>query len=133
MRAVDAVVAELGEVLRLGAVVALKSTVPVGTTASVEERLRDRGIGRCRRRSSCARGNAVHDFRHPDRVVVGATDDDHVAVLLEVLESDAPTLSMTPESAELTKYASNAFLRWSCHTRIPLRICVRGWVPMSMT
>ena len=37
----------------------------------------------------------MHDFRHPDRVVVGAKDDDHVAVLLEVLESDAPTLSMT--------------------------------------
>lgn len=110
LRAVDAVVAELSEVLRTGAVVALKSTVPVGTTKAVAERLRERGIGAASTPEFLREGHAVHDFRHPDRVVVGATDDDHVAVLRKVLGSNAPTLSMTPESAELGKYASNAFL-----------------------
>jgi UDPglucose 6-dehydrogenase len=110
LRAVDAVVGDLGEVLQPGAVVALKSTVPVGTTRSVAERLRHHGIGAVSTPEFLREGHTVHDFRHPDRVVVGATDDAHVALVRQVLGSDAPTLSMTPESAELAKYASNAFL-----------------------
>lgn len=56
LSAVHSAVDRLGEVLCSGAIVAMKSTIPVGTTSVVAERLRDRGFGRCQLLSSYARG-----------------------------------------------------------------------------
>lgn len=109
LRAVDAVVADLAGVLRPGAVVALKSTVPVGTTRRVGERLRACGIPVVSTPEFLRESHAVGDFRDPDRIVIGAADAaaaDRVAALYP----PAPVLRMSPESAELAKYASNAFL-----------------------
>jgi UDPglucose 6-dehydrogenase len=116
LRAVDRVVAELSGVMRPGTVVAVKSTVPVGTCRRVSETLRAKGIQTVANPEFLREGHAVHDFRHPERVVVGAlldTDDGRNAAarVAELYQGDTDNvLLMSLESAELAKYASNAFL-----------------------
>lgn len=109
--AVESVIDLLGGVLRRGAVVALKSTVPVGTTSAMAERLRHKDIGVVSAPEFLREGRAVHDFRHPDRLVIG-THDETAAQLVRRSYGSGPerVLRMSPESAELAKYASNAFL-----------------------
>lgn len=110
LSAVQAVIDRLGGVLRRGAIVAMKSTVPVGTTSAMAERLGCKGIRVVSTPEFLREGRAVHDFRHPDRVVIGTLDDAAAQVVRHTCGSAAPILRMTPESAELAKYASNAFL-----------------------
>jgi UDPglucose 6-dehydrogenase len=108
--AVDAAVDTLSEVLRPRAVVALKSTVPVGTTRRVARKLRPAGIRAVSNPEFLRESHAIYDFRHPDRIVIGADDDDAAAIVGAVYGDSSTTLRMSPESAELAKYASNAFL-----------------------
>jgi UDPglucose 6-dehydrogenase len=108
--AVDAAVDELASVLRPGAVVALKSTVPVGTTRRMARRLRPAGIRAVSNPEFLRESHAIYDFRHPDRIVIGADDDAAADVVKDVYGDGSLTLRMSPESAELAKYASNAFL-----------------------
>src|SRR5688500_6407077 len=71
------VVDELPQVDRR-VVLAMKSTVPVGTGRAVRHRLDDRGLGNVGYVSNpefTAEGTAVRDFMHPDRIVIGACDD----------------------------------------------------------
>jgi UDPglucose 6-dehydrogenase len=95
-------------------VLAMKSTVPVGTGKSVRHRLEDRGlanVGYVSNPEFTAEGTAVRDFMHPDRIVIGAFDDvdaDTVAALHEGI--DAPVVRTDVASAEMVKLASNAFL-----------------------
>ena len=111
LRAVEAVVDRLGSLLAPRAMVALKSTVPVGTTRRASERLRDKGISVVSTPEFLREGHAVEDFRHPDRLVVGAFTDADADVVSRIYGTNsAPLLRMSPESAELAKYASNAFL-----------------------
>ncbi|ORA19414.1 UDP-glucose dehydrogenase family protein [Mycobacterium arosiense] len=109
--AVESVIDGLGGVLRRGAIVALKSTVPVGTTSVMARRLCRRGIRVVSAPEFLREGRAVGDFRHPDRLVIG-TDDELAAQLVQQSYGFAArrVLRMSPESAELAKYASNAFL-----------------------
>ncbi|SEH91221.1 UDPglucose 6-dehydrogenase [Mycolicibacterium rutilum] len=110
LSAVDNVVDELAGVLAAGAVLVLKSTVPVGTTRRVGERVRSAGIRAVSNPEFLRESHAVYDFRNPDRIVVGTEDADAAAVVTGVLGNHAQTFVMNPESAELSKYASNAFL-----------------------
>jgi UDPglucose 6-dehydrogenase len=111
LAAVDSVVDRMASVLRPNAVVALKSTVPVGTTRRMSKRLQGRGIHVVSTPEFLREGRAVDDFRHPDRLVIGALDDDAAdAVCRAYGPQPGPILRMSPESAELAKYASNAFL-----------------------
>lgn len=115
LRAVERAVAELADVLRPGSVVAVKSTVPVGTCRRLAELLKTRGVHTVANPEFLREGRAVHDFCHPERVVVGAADDaqrhDAAARVAELYVGDTDTvLRMSLESAELAKYASNAFL-----------------------
>lgn len=110
LRAVDAAVDRLASVLRAGAVVAVKSTVPVGTTRRLAERLQPRDIRAVSNPEFLREGHAVYDFRHPDRIIIGVDDGEAAAVIDAVYGTDAGAQRMTPESAELAKYASNAFL-----------------------
>ncbi|KMO83197.1 UDP-glucose 6-dehydrogenase [Mycolicibacterium chubuense] len=111
LRALDAAVTRLTQVLRAGAVVTIKSTVPVGTTRRVAKRLRAYGIGAVSSPEFLREGRAIADFTHPDRVVVGADSDTDAALVCAAYGADPATvLHMSPESAELAKYASNAFL-----------------------
>lgn len=111
LSAVDAAVDGLAAVLRAGSVIAVKSTVPVGTTRRLAERLRGTGISVVANPEFLREGHATYDFRHPDRIIVGSDDDGAAATVAELCGSArALTLRMSPESAELAKYASNAFL-----------------------
>ena len=103
--------------LRTDAVVVTKSTVPVGTCAGIERRLRDR-LGRdCRVASNpefLKEGAAIEDFQKPDRVVVGVRSADVAetmrALYAPFLRTEHPFLVMSPESSEMTKYVANALL-----------------------
>jgi UDPglucose 6-dehydrogenase len=111
LRAVDAAVEALAGVLRPGAVLVMKSTVPVGTTRRVSDRLRGTGIAAVSNPEFLRESHAVYDFRNPDRIVIGADDDAAAAMVEDVYgRQSGPVLRMSPESAELAKYASNAFL-----------------------
>ncbi|OCB31513.1 UDP-glucose 6-dehydrogenase [Mycobacterium malmoense] len=109
--AVESVIDLLGGVLRSDAVVALKSTVPVGTTSAMAKRLRGKGIRVVSAPEFLREGRAIHDFRHPDRLVIGSHDETAAQLVRRSygLEPER-VLWMSPESAELAKYASNAFL-----------------------
>ncbi|MFH0916847.1 MAG: nucleotide sugar dehydrogenase, partial [bacterium] len=91
-----------------------KSTVPVGTGALVQAELAQRGyrhIGYASNPEFLREGTAIADFMHPDRVVIGADAPavaERVARLYEGV--DCPVLTTDVASAEMIKYASNAFL-----------------------
>ncbi|MSO37981.1 MAG: UDP-glucose/GDP-mannose dehydrogenase family protein [Acidimicrobiia bacterium] len=113
---VEDVTREIAPVLRRGAVVINKSTMPVGSTRLVEQILGEAGasIDQVRVASNpefLREGTSVEDFLHPNRVVIGC-DDPSVAVRVSELYRalDAPILVTDPASAEMIKYASNAFL-----------------------
>ncbi|HVD10375.1 MAG TPA: UDP-glucose/GDP-mannose dehydrogenase family protein [Gaiellaceae bacterium] len=95
-------------------ILVMKSTVPVGTGEKVRSALDARGlahVGYVSNPEFLAEGTAVHDFSHPDRVVVGAfarDDGEAVAALYRPLE--APVVHADVASAEMIKLASNAFL-----------------------
>jgi UDPglucose 6-dehydrogenase len=98
-------------------VVVTKSTVPVGTNARVAERLAAKGCSHVDVASNpefLKEGAAIDDFMKPDRVVVGVRKPEVGEVLRELyapfLRTERPFLVMTPESAEMTKYAANAML-----------------------
>ncbi|WP_142253777.1 nucleotide sugar dehydrogenase, partial [Mycobacterium sp. NS-7484] len=111
LTAVEAVVEDLAGVLRPGAVLAMKSTVPVGTTRRVTERLGPRKVRAVSNPEFLRESHAVYDFRHPDRILIGADDDDAAEAVEQLYGTvGGARLRMSPESAELAKYASNAFL-----------------------
>ncbi|KUH89326.1 MULTISPECIES: UDP-glucose/GDP-mannose dehydrogenase family protein [unclassified Mycobacterium] len=110
LSAVDNAVDHLVTVLRAGSVVVLKSTVPVGTTRRIAERLQQGGIRAVSNPEFLRESHAVYDFRNPDRIVIGAEDADAADLVSRVYGNHAQTFTMSPESAELAKYASNAFL-----------------------
>jgi len=99
------------------AIVVVKSTVPVGTNAEVAARLARLAGRPCDAASNpefLKEGAAVDDFMKPDRIVVGARRQQVFDVLADLyqpyLRTDKPLLCMSPESAEMTKYAANALL-----------------------
>jgi len=90
--------------------VVLKSTVPPGTNRRAQRRLGAR-FAVVSNPEFLREGTAIHDFFHPDRIVIGAaspTAAEQVAALYRGI--DAPLLLTGWEEAELIKYASNAFL-----------------------
>jgi UDPglucose 6-dehydrogenase len=110
-------VRELAKVIAPGTVVVTKSTVPVGTGDKIEQILREEGVSDVSVASNpefLREGAAIADFKHPDRIVVGAQDDRAQEVLREIYRplflNRAPILFTGRRTAELTKYAANAFL-----------------------
>jgi UDPglucose 6-dehydrogenase len=112
-RVVDAIAADLHP----QAVVVTKSTVPVGTCAGIESRLKERTGRDCRVASNpefLKEGAAIDDFQKPDRVVVGVRSSEVADILrnlyLPFLRTEHPFLVMSPESSEMTKYVANSLL-----------------------
>jgi UDPglucose 6-dehydrogenase len=99
-------------------VVITKSTVPVGTCDEVEriihEARPDADVAVVSNPEFLREGAAIHDFKHPDRIVVGTHDERAKKVVAEIYRplslNQAPILYTTRRTAELTKYAANAFL-----------------------
>src|SRR3989338_5110425 len=112
----------IGRWLNHEVLIVVKSTVPVGTNRLVLERVRNAMIqaGRGDKKDLVtvasvpeflAEGRALEDFFHPARIVIGA-DDEVDRQMLDRLHDGivAPRVFMSIESAELAKYAANAFL-----------------------
>jgi len=102
---------EIATVLQAESVVVNKSTVPVGSTRVVEQALDRDDVLVVSNPEFLREGSAVHDFLHPDRIVIGCEDQataGRVATLFEGIQ--APVIVTDPASAETIKYASNAFL-----------------------
>jgi len=99
-------------------VVVTKSTVPVGTGKKVEEILRrrrpDADFDVASNPEFLREGSAIEDFRKPDRIVVGAESERGRERMRELYRplylNETPMVFTTRESAELIKYAANAFL-----------------------
>lgn len=115
---VYAVAEEVGRNLKNPAVIVTKSTVPVGTGDEVERILTEADPGvRFAVASNpefLREGAAIGDFKRPDRIVIGTDDDWARGVMGEVYRplflNRAPILFTSRRSAELIKYAANAFL-----------------------
>jgi len=111
MSFIRVVAAEIGPHLLSESIVITKSTVPVGSTRVVEQTLGRVDVSVVSNPEFLREGSAVHDFLHPDRIVIGA-DDESTAVKVAAMFSrtSAPLVVTDPASAETIKYASNAFL-----------------------
>ncbi len=111
-------VRELAHILKEPTVVVTKSTVPVGTGDRIaqilEEEKAPEGTTVASNPEFLREGAAIADFKHPDRIVIGAEDERARAVLREIYRplflNKAPILFTARRTAELTKYAANAFL-----------------------
>jgi UDPglucose 6-dehydrogenase len=114
MDAAREIAAELGEFT----VVVTKSTVPVGTGDEVEAVIRkarpDADFAVVSNPEFLREGAAIEDFKHPDRIVVGIEDERARAVVRELYRplfiNETPMLFTDRRTAELIKYASNAYL-----------------------
>jgi UDPglucose 6-dehydrogenase len=107
---------EMAPVLAPKTVVVNKSTVPVGSTRFVQRVLSEAGVRQdivkvASNPEFLREGQAVRDFLHPDRIVIGCEDPEAAVRVSELYKSvHAPVLVTDPASAEMIKYASNAFL-----------------------
>ena len=101
----------IGPVLPPESIVVNKSTVPVGSTRVVERVLGRSDVFVVSNPEFLREGSAVHDFLHPDRIVIGS-DDQSAAIRVASLYLGiaSPPIVTDPASAETIKYASNAFL-----------------------
>jgi UDPglucose 6-dehydrogenase len=101
----------LSPLLRSGAIVVNKSTVPVGSTKVVERELRRPDVAVVSNPEFLREGSAIQDFLHPDRIVVGSDNQEAAIVVGALYEKvGAPVVVTDPASAETIKYAANAFL-----------------------
>jgi UDPglucose 6-dehydrogenase len=109
---------EIAAALRGFTVVVTKSTVPVGTGDEVERIIRELRPGNdvavVSNPEFLREGAAIHDFKHPDRIVVGTDDERARKIVGEIYRplylNQAPMLFTERRTAELMKYAANAFL-----------------------
>jgi UDPglucose 6-dehydrogenase len=122
LTAVHAVANQIGKLLDHEAVIVMKSTVPVGTNQMVINEVRDamkevsRGdltslINIVSLPEFLREGTALKDFLEPERIVIGSNDEVAAEIVDRLHEKvSAPRVRTSLESAELIKYAANAFL-----------------------
>lgn len=117
LKHVLAVAKSIGENINGYKVVVDKSTVPVGTAEKVEAEIKkhtDEKFAVVSNPEFLKEGAAIDDFLRPDRVVIGAEDEQAMAMMTNLyrpfVRSGQPIITMDRRSAELTKYAANALL-----------------------
>jgi UDPglucose 6-dehydrogenase len=97
--------------LKSGAVVVTKSTVPVGSAQIVEDAISRSDVEVASNPEFLREGAAVHDFNHPDRIVVGARSNEVAQKVMDLYSKiDCAKIVTSQATAELIKYASNSFL-----------------------
>ncbi len=122
MKYVHSAVDEIADYMQSYKLVVDKSTVPVGTARALRQRMADRlkALGKdlpfdvASNPEFLREGRAVGDFNNPDRIVLGVASEKAEKMLRELYKvfsrSNKPVVVTTPETAEMIKYASNAFL-----------------------
>lgn len=122
MKYVYSAVDEIADYMQSYKLVVDKSTVPVGTARALRERMKVRlaALGKdlpfdvASNPEFLREGRAVGDFGNPDRIVLGVASERAEQMLRELYKvfarSNKPVIVTTPETAEMIKYASNAFL-----------------------
>jgi UDPglucose 6-dehydrogenase len=123
LRYVERAADDIAEHMASSKIVVDKSTVPVGTARALRERIRARLdiLGKTELKISVAsnpeflrEGKAIGDFNNPDRIVLGVADEIAREKLMQLyntfVRANKPIIVTTPETAEMIKYASNAFL-----------------------
>jgi UDPglucose 6-dehydrogenase len=100
-------------------VIVTKSTVPIGTGEYLRKLIREHqktrtNFGVVSNPEFLREGAAINDFMRPDRVVIGSSDEEAIAIMRDLYRPlyliEAPFVITSLEAAELTKYAANAFL-----------------------
>jgi len=115
---IESVAKTIGENLNGYKIICTKSTVPIGTGKRIEEIIRSMNpngdFDYVSNPEFLREGAAVKDFLHPDRVVIGTRTQKAIKVMGEVYRplyiNETPIISTTVETAEMIKYAANAFL-----------------------
>lgn len=114
MRYVISAAQAIGKHLEGYAVVATKSTVPVGTSELIDKTIKietNVAFDVVSNPETLREGHAVYDFLHPSRVIIGSSSSRATDVMMHLFAYiDCPKVISDPKSAELTKYAANAFL-----------------------
>ncbi len=117
LRGVIKVAEEIGSAMNGYRVVVCKSTVPVGTADKVAKAIRrktDHDVDVISNPEFLKEGAAVEDFMKPDRVVIGGSSTRAIDMMLTLykpfVRTENPIMVMDNRSAEMTKYAANAFL-----------------------
>jgi len=113
---------QIGQLINQYTVVVDKSTVPIGTGRKVTGWIKEELVKRnanikfdvVSNPEFLREGSAVYDFTHPDRVVIGSESERARGIMKDVYRSlylnETPFIETNLESAEMIKYASNAFL-----------------------
>ena len=116
---IEAVALELARHIKSYKVIVTKSTVPVGAAQYIKRIIEENKQSDCRfsvasNPEFLREGAAINDFLRPDRVVLGCSDEESAEILKDLYRPlyliETPFVVTTPESAEMIKYASNAFL-----------------------
>ncbi len=119
LRQVERVAREVARYMNGYKVIVLKSTVPIGTSRRVKEIIRSHQSEPIHFDVVCnpeyqREGSAIEDFMRPDRVTIGAETEQAVAIMKDVYSplylNETPFVMTNFETAEMIKYASNAFL-----------------------
>jgi UDPglucose 6-dehydrogenase len=117
---IHAVRDSLCEALAEDSCIFIKSTVPIGTNRALEDRM-NKALKKQSLHVKVAsnpeflkEGSAVNDFLKPDRIIIGSHDEELRSIAKKIFQpfnwQNKRLIFMKRESAELTKYASNAFL-----------------------
>lgn len=119
LSAVEHVAQAIGENINDYKVVCTKSTVPINTGSMICKIINKHNLNNIEfdyvsNPEFLREGAAVKDFMHPDRVVIGATSDKAFKIMREVYRplyiNETPMIHTNVQTAEMIKYASNAFL-----------------------
>ncbi len=115
--AVHSVAVDIGRAMDRFKVIVMKSTVPIGTTEKVNDIIQaetDQPFDIISNPEFLKEGAAVEDFMKPDRVIIGAEDERAAEIVRELyapfVRTGSPVLVTDVRTAEMTKYAANAFL-----------------------
>ncbi|WP_017975648.1 UDP-glucose dehydrogenase family protein [Actinopolyspora halophila] len=102
---------QLRRCLAPGSQLVVKSTVPPGTHHQITAVLGRNDVTVTSNPEFLREGHAVHDWLHPDRIVLGTADPEHTERITTLYSGiNAPVVTTDPTSAELIKYAANTFL-----------------------
>jgi UDPglucose 6-dehydrogenase len=119
LRYIEAAARSVAECMNDYKVIVTKSTVPVGTGERLRKLIREHQKGRnnfgiVSNPEFLREGAAIDDFMRPDRVVIGSSDEEAIAIMKDLYRPlyliETPFVITSLEAAELTKYAANAFL-----------------------